>query len=94
MKCRAKREMRDTKRITMKNGKPAAQGMCSICGTKMYRKRRVKTDIVGIIILREAGYLYKKDNQPFCYFSHTYGIKCDGGKVISIIALFLVGETL
>jgi Zn finger protein HypA/HybF involved in hydrogenase expression len=37
MKCRAKREMKDTKAITMKNGKPATQGVCPKCGTKMFR---------------------------------------------------------
>jgi len=37
VKCRAKREMKDAKAITMKNGKPATQGMCPVCGTKMFR---------------------------------------------------------
>jgi len=37
MKCRTKREMKDTKAITMKNGKPATQGVCPVCGTKMFR---------------------------------------------------------
>ena len=37
VKCRAKREMRDAKAITMKNGKPATQGVCPVCGTKMFR---------------------------------------------------------
>ena len=37
MKCRAKREMKDTRAITMKNGKPATQGVCPVCGTKMFR---------------------------------------------------------
>ncbi len=37
VKCRAKREMKDTKAITMKNGKPATQGICPTCGTKMFR---------------------------------------------------------
>jgi len=37
VKCRAKREMKDTKSITMKNGKPATQGVCPVCGTKMFR---------------------------------------------------------
>ena len=37
MKCRAKREMKDTKAITMKNGRPATQGVCPECGTKMFR---------------------------------------------------------
>jgi len=37
VKCRTKREMKDTKSITMKNGKPATQGTCPSCGTKMFR---------------------------------------------------------
>jgi len=37
VKCRAKREMKDTKAIVMKNGKPATQGVCPTCGTKMFR---------------------------------------------------------
>ncbi len=37
MKCRAKKEMKDAKSIIMKNGKPATQGVCPVCGTKMFR---------------------------------------------------------
>jgi hypothetical protein len=37
MKCRTKREMKDAKAVTMKNGKPATQGVCPTCGTKMFR---------------------------------------------------------
>lgn len=37
MKCRAKKEMSNTQQITMKNGRPATQGVCSSCGTKMFR---------------------------------------------------------
>jgi len=37
VKCRTKREMKDAKSITMKNGKPATQGKCPMCGTKMFR---------------------------------------------------------
>ena len=37
VKCRSKREMKDAKSITMKNGKPATQGVCPACGTKMFR---------------------------------------------------------
>ena len=37
MKCRAKKEMKDPKAITMKNGRPATQGTCPSCGTKMFR---------------------------------------------------------
>jgi Zn finger protein HypA/HybF involved in hydrogenase expression len=37
MKCRAKREIKDAKQITMKNGKPAIQGTCPKCSTKMFK---------------------------------------------------------
>jgi PHP family Zn ribbon phosphoesterase len=37
VKCRAKKEMKDAKAITMKNGRPATQGICPTCGTKMFR---------------------------------------------------------
>jgi len=37
VKCRAKRDMKYAKAITMKNGKPAPQGICPVCGTKMFR---------------------------------------------------------
>jgi hypothetical protein len=37
MKCRKKKEMSNPKPIKMKNGKPATQGVCPTCGTKMFR---------------------------------------------------------
>jgi len=37
MKCRAKREIKNPKSITLKNGRPATQGVCPVCGTKVYR---------------------------------------------------------
>ncbi|MDD5037751.1 MAG: DUF5679 domain-containing protein [Dehalococcoidales bacterium] len=37
VKCRAKKTMKNEKRITMKNGRPATQGICPSCGTKMFR---------------------------------------------------------
>lgn len=37
VKCRAKKDMKDPKKITMKNTKPATQGTCPSCGTKMFR---------------------------------------------------------
>jgi len=37
VKCRAKKEMKEPKSITMKNGRPAIQGVCPACGTKMFR---------------------------------------------------------
>jgi DNA-directed RNA polymerase subunit RPC12/RpoP len=37
MKCRKKIEMSNPKSIKMKNDKPATQGVCPTCGTKMFR---------------------------------------------------------
>jgi hypothetical protein len=37
VKCRSKKEIKNAKAITMKNGKPATQGVCGTCGTKMFR---------------------------------------------------------
>ena len=37
VKCRTKREMKDARAITMKNKKPATQGVYPVCGTKMFR---------------------------------------------------------
>ena len=37
LKCRAKREMQGARQVTLKNGRPATQGTCPTCGTKMYR---------------------------------------------------------
>ncbi len=37
VKCKAKREVKDPKQITMKNGKPALSGLCPVCGTKVFK---------------------------------------------------------
>lgn len=37
VKCRSKREMQNPQKIIMKNGRPATQGTCPVCGTKMFR---------------------------------------------------------
>ncbi len=37
VKCKAKRKMKDAKEVTMKNGKKAKTGPCSVCGTKMFK---------------------------------------------------------
>lgn len=36
-KCRAKRAIRNPQSVTLKNGRPATQGSCPICGTKVFR---------------------------------------------------------
>lgn len=37
VKCRQSREMKNTEKVTLKNGRPATRGECSVCGTKMFR---------------------------------------------------------
>ena len=37
VKCRSQQEMSNTQSITMKNGRPATQGTCPVCGIKMFR---------------------------------------------------------
>ncbi len=37
VKCKAKREMKGEKQVTMKNGRNAITGTCSVCGTKMFK---------------------------------------------------------
>ena len=37
VKCKAKTEMKNDKKVTMKNGRPAVKGECSVCGTGMYK---------------------------------------------------------
>jgi predicted RNA-binding Zn-ribbon protein involved in translation (DUF1610 family) len=37
VKDKEKVEMKDATKITMKNGKPATQGVCPKCGTKVFR---------------------------------------------------------
>jgi len=37
VKCRTKREMKNTQQVTLKNGRPATQGVCGVCSTKIFR---------------------------------------------------------
>jgi NAD-dependent SIR2 family protein deacetylase len=37
VKCKAKKEMANAQQVTMKNGRPAVQGVCPDCGTKLFR---------------------------------------------------------
>ncbi|MBS3956890.1 MAG: hypothetical protein KGZ40_05120 [Clostridiales bacterium] len=37
VKCKSKREIRDAQEITMKNGRPATQGICPECNTKIFK---------------------------------------------------------
>lgn len=35
LKCRTKREIKGATKVTLKNGRPATQGTCPVCGTKI-----------------------------------------------------------
>ncbi len=37
LKCREKKEISDPQSVTLKNGRPATQGKCPNCGTKIFR---------------------------------------------------------
>jgi hypothetical protein len=37
MKCKAERIVNNVQIVTMKNGRPAANGQCPVCGTKMFK---------------------------------------------------------
>lgn len=37
VKCKSKREMKDTNETVLKNGRRALKGKCSICNTNMFK---------------------------------------------------------
>ena len=37
MKCKAERVIQNVQIVTTKNGRPAANGTCPVCGTKMFK---------------------------------------------------------
>ncbi len=37
VKCKAKREMANVKKVKMANGRPALKGTCPVCGTGMFK---------------------------------------------------------
>jgi hypothetical protein len=37
MKCRTKREIKNPKAVILKNKRPATQGVCPVCSTKVFR---------------------------------------------------------
>ena len=42
VKCREKREMKNEEAVTLKNGRPAVQGVCPVCSTKLFRLMSTK----------------------------------------------------
>ncbi len=37
VKCKAKKEMKDSEEVVMKNKRKAVKGVCPDCGTKMFK---------------------------------------------------------
>ena len=37
VKCKNKKEMKDEQKVTMKNGRKALKGKCSVCGTTVFK---------------------------------------------------------
>lgn len=37
VKCKAKKDMKDEQKVTLKNGRLALKGKCSTCGTSMFK---------------------------------------------------------
>ncbi len=37
VKCKAKKEMKDAEKVTLKNGRNAMKGKCPDCGTSLFR---------------------------------------------------------
>ena len=35
-KCKAKREIKNAKSVTLKNGRAATRGRCAVCGAKVF----------------------------------------------------------
>ena len=42
VKCKKKVEIKDAKEVMMKNNRPAIQGVCPICNTKIYKIGKAK----------------------------------------------------
>jgi hypothetical protein len=36
-KCKKLQEIKNPEQVTLKNGRPAVKGVCSVCGTKLFR---------------------------------------------------------
>ena len=37
LKCRAHRDVSNTEQVTLKNGRPATRGQCSVCSMAVFR---------------------------------------------------------
>jgi len=49
MKCKAERIVSNVQIVTMKNGRPAANGQCPVCGTKMFKFLPKSTVVPAVV---------------------------------------------
>jgi hypothetical protein len=63
VKCHAKRELRSIKSITPKNGRPAIQGVCPVCGTRVYRIVKSR-DTIATVVVRAVNKSWLADVPP------------------------------
>ena len=78
VKCKEKREMQDEEKVTMKNGRPAMKGKCSVCGTGMYK-----------ILPKQQYYLLRaKGEETDFLLSHLLKIMNDKGGFYIRLFLF------
>jgi len=75
VKCHTKREMKNAKSVTMKNGKAATKGVCAVCGTKMYRIGK-SGDRALLVMTRAVSKSYQSDVAADKVF------RCHDGRVI------------
>lgn len=75
VKCHTKREMKNAKSVTMKNGKPATKGVCPVCGTKMYRIGK-SGDRAVLVVTRAVSKSYLSDVPADKVF------RCQDGRVM------------
>ena len=78
VKDKKKVEVVNPQRITMKNGKPALQGTCPVCGGKVFKIGR--STVFGIPVQQQWAYgstgdyaptYYLQTDAPLYYYSFT-----------------------
>ena len=60
VKCKAKKEMKDTQNVTMKNGRKAMKGKCTSCGTGSSTSSIDRREIISNTVSLRPKILYVK----------------------------------
>jgi len=56
IQCSTKREMKYAKAIAMKNRRPAIQGVCVVCGSKMFEIEKSWRKLISVEVSEQAEY--------------------------------------